>query len=191
LFSQGNGSNADHKNSAASIPAPVTAAAPVVDAPVPAATPVVNTTTTEEPEFTSATETASASSAAPAATVPPVTAQIKNQRAIEALQSAWVEIKDASGKTLYTGILKSSQLLPLPDNTKVTLTTGNAGGLRLVLNGQPQAAFGQLNEVKRNIPIDVPAPVAAAPAQIPAQAPAATPAQAPSTATLPSITFER
>jgi len=124
-------------------------------------------TTTAAPEFTSTTP-----SAAPVAT--PVAPAAKNRRVIEALQSSWVEIKDASGKTLFTNILKTGQLLPLPENTKVTLTTGNAGGLRLILDGAPQAAFGTVNEVKRNMLIDVPtapaatAPLAVAPAQNPA-----------------------
>ena len=194
--------NSEHKKLPPTVPAPITAAAPVVDAPVsgfassdsapttttaPAASsPTINTSTTEEPEFTSAT-----SSDAPAN--PPEQAAapmpIKNQRAIEALQSAWVEIKDQSGKTLYTGILKATQLLPLPDTTKVTMTTGNAGGLRLVLNGQPQPAFGQLNEVKRNIVIDVAAAIPAAmPAPVTTPAPSAA---APAPSATPHVTFER
>lgn len=204
FFTQSN--NGTDKKASATIPAPVTASAPVVDAPVPAATPVVNTTTTEAPEFTAtgneepAAQTSNAAQNQPAAAEEqnPALAQIKNQRAIEALQSAWVEIKDGSGKTLYTGILKATQLLPLPDNTKVTLTTGNAGGLRLILNGQPQPAFGQVNEVKRNIAIEVPVASATVPTNAPTAsgttapaAPAAMPTKTATPSTLPEITFER
>lgn len=161
FFTRGSG----HEKSAPSVPSPMVDAAPVVDAPVAAAStpastsapaPETVTTTTEAPEFTSAAP----ATAPPAAA--PVVAHLKNRQAIEALQSAWVEIRDAGGKTLYTGILKATQLLPLPDNARVTLTTGNAGGLRLVIDGQPQAAFGQINEVKRNIVIDAPVAAGAA-----------------------------
>lgn len=200
FFTQGNGDS--QKRSATTVPAaPITEAAPasVETPPVASSVPAVNATTTEEPEFTSATSAVTTATAqapaqvsAPAQGQAQAPTQIKNQRAIEALQSAWVEIKDANGKTLYTGILKATQLLPLPDTTKVTLTTGNAGGLRLVLNGQPQAAFGQANEVKRNILIDV----AAAPAPASAVTPAVQPASSATTsqkvpASLPEVTFER
>jgi cytoskeleton protein RodZ len=156
------------KKTAPVIPAPVTESAPLGDArtgdgkavenaaPNNAAVPpsensVPANTTTAAPQFTT-------TSAGPAVATPaPATPVVKNRRVIEALQSSWVEIKDPAGKTLFTNILKVGQLLPLPENTKVTLTTGNAGGLRLVLDGVPQAALGQINEVKRNMAIDVPA----------------------------------
>jgi cytoskeleton protein RodZ len=72
---------------------------------------------------------------------------------VEALKSSWVEVKNAKGTILFTSILKAGQLLPLPEEN-VTLTTGNAGGLRLVVDGVPQSALGQDNEVKRNIPLN-------------------------------------
>lgn len=179
------------------------------------------TITTEAPEFTSAaaTETPNAANGdspapntgdAPAANgsaangsavngngaaANPALTQIKNQRAIEALQSAWVEVKDANGKTLYTGILKASQLLPLPDHVKLTLTTGNAGGLRMILNGQAQEPLGQLNEVKRNIVLDANLAASAAAPQAETVAPSAGQAAAPAASSAPQqqppVTFER
>lgn len=178
----------------------------------PASAPVADTTT-EAPEFTNAVPAENAPAATADAAAPnPAIQQMKNRRAIEAMQSAWVEVKDAKGKTMYTGILKAGQLLPLPDNTKIGLTTGNAGGLRLIQDGQPLPAFGQVNEVKRDIVIPAvsPAPVAPSTAAVPdlksAEQPAAMPApKAPVAATVPAsapvtnstdtttpaITFER
>jgi cytoskeleton protein RodZ len=142
------------------IPAPVTESAPLGDTH---AADVTNTTapattTTAAPELLN-----TAATPAPVA-VPPA---VKNRRVIEALQSSWVEIKDPAGKILFTSILKAGQLLPLPENTRVTITTGNAGGLRLILDGQPQPALGQINEVKRSMPIDVPGATATPATMVP------------------------
>ena len=80
---------------------------------------------------------------------------VENRLVIEALKTAWVEVKDSKGTILFTSILKAGQLLPLPNDMMLTVTTGNAGGLRLIKDGAPDAApMGQTNEVKRNIVLD-------------------------------------
>jgi cytoskeleton protein RodZ len=153
FFTQG------EKKTSPVIPAPVTESAPLGDATAagPVTTNAPANTTTAAPELLNSAAAPATTSAAPAPAAAPMAVAVKNRRVIEALQSSWVEIKDPAGKTLFTSILKAGQLLPLPENTRVTLTTGNAGGLRLVLDGQPQPALGQINEVKRSMPIDVPA----------------------------------
>lgn len=133
----------------ASASAPANAAAPAAEAPqmefmgaAPEQKPVAEAVKTEAPVAAAPAETAAA---AP---------QVKNRRVLEALQPVWVEVKNDKGTILFTSILKAGQLLPLPDNSKVTVTTGNAGGLRMIVDGKTQAAFGQPNEVKRNIVLD-------------------------------------
>jgi cytoskeleton protein RodZ len=157
---------------ATSIPAPATAAVPA--APAPSADMTDSAPVTEEVKEAPV----AAAEATPEVTAKtPAPAVGTNRRVIEALQSSWVEIKDDKGKVLFTSILKAGQLLPLPETTKVTMTTGNAGGLRMILDGQPQEAFGQANEVKRNVVLDFPgtAPAAAPVAAVmPAEAPTST-----------------
>lgn len=126
---------------------PAAPAAPVQDAP--AATDPVNTVA----------DSATPVSATPAAGttdggLPPAIANVKNERILEALQSSWVEVRDDKNTILFTSILKSGQILPLPDSVRLTVTTGNAGGLRLIVKGKAMPAFGAQNEVKRNIVLD-------------------------------------
>jgi cytoskeleton protein RodZ len=78
----------------------------------------------------------------------------KREIFLEALESSWLEVKDGKGVILFTSILKQGQKLPIPDQNDITVTTGNAGGLRLLLNDKIVAPLGQANEVKRNIPLD-------------------------------------
>lgn len=126
-------------------PAPDTDTAPAPGANATPATDTAGTTATAAAATTNAPAAAGVVAAAPAMT---------GRVVVEAVQSAWVEIKDAKGVILFTNILKAGQLLPIPDQKGVTLTTGNAGGLRILVDGKPAAALGQVNEVKRNIPLD-------------------------------------
>lgn len=78
---------------------------------------------------------------------------VKNHRILEAVHASWVEVRDEKNTILFTSILKKGQILPLPDGARLTVTTGNAGGLRMLIDGKPQPLFGQPNEVKRNMVI--------------------------------------
>lgn len=146
-------SAATAQNSTTQEPEGFVSATPAADAAVtatqetPAATDAASATDAKE---TSNDATAEAADETPAAVVP---STVKNHRVLEAVQSSWVEVRDEKNTILFTSILKAGQILPLPDNTRLTLTTGNAGGLRLIIDGKPQSVFGQANEVKRNIVI--------------------------------------
>jgi cytoskeleton protein RodZ len=90
----------------------------------------------------------------PQQTAQEVAAAADTRLVLEALESSWVEIKDAQGIVLFTNILKEGQLLPIPDQEGIALTTGNAGGLRLVLDGKALPPLGKNNEVKRSLMLD-------------------------------------
>jgi cytoskeleton protein RodZ len=99
----------------------------------------------------SATETVKESTSLPqAAETVPATRDIF----LEATESAWTEIKDAKGAVLFTGMLKQGQKLPIPDQAGMTLSTGNAGGVRLVISGTAQSTIGAAGEIKRQIALD-------------------------------------
>ncbi len=120
-------------------------------APPSVATPENSTTAVSAglPASTTTAALPSASADAAAAPVVPTT-----RLAVEALESSWVEVKDSKGTVLFTSILKKGQLLPIPDQKGITLTTGNAGGLRIMVDGNALAPMGQTNEVKRNFALD-------------------------------------
>ena len=127
----------DSKPTTSAIPAPPVAA-DISEAPVAPAVPVPQ-----------AFEASPAASAVPAAPAPVV----EKAYFLEALQNAWLEVKDAQGTVLYSDTLKQGQKLPLPNQEGLVLSTGNAGGLRLLVNDQPQGTLGRVNEVKRNTPL--------------------------------------
>lgn len=148
----------------AGTPAVATASVPTVPAVAntTAAITASNAVPAALPAATAAAALPVTASPAPVATSAPVvkseatpaTAPVVAGFALEALQSSWVEIKDAKGAVLFTSILKQGQQLPLPDQKGLLLTTGNAGGLRLLRDGQSQQVLGAANEVKRNLSLD-------------------------------------
>ncbi|HEY1096606.1 MAG TPA: RodZ domain-containing protein [Alphaproteobacteria bacterium] len=126
-------------------PASVPALAPT-DAPATAAAPA---------KAEIATQPAAADPAKPAdAAKPATTAPAGTRILIEALEPSWVEIADGDGNILYTNILRVGQALPIPNKPGVTLTTGNAAGIQIILDGKKIGALGGKGDVKRAISLD-------------------------------------
>ena len=74
---------------------------------------------------------------------------------IRATQSSWVMVSDASGKAVFDQVLKPGEIFKVPDQQGLTLTTGNGGGIVLVLDNHdlPKVANGAPHVV-RDIPLD-------------------------------------
>jgi cytoskeletal protein RodZ len=73
---------------------------------------------------------------------------------IVATQESWVEIRDRNGRLLLTRVLQPGQRYDVPDEKGVTMITGNAGGIYLVVDGEKQSALGKPAAVRRNIQLD-------------------------------------
>ena len=67
---------------------------------------------------------------------------------IHARQRSWVAIV-ADGKEVMNGVLGASHDTSIRAREAVTVTAGNAGGLEVSFNGQPQPALGASNEVRK------------------------------------------
>jgi len=132
----------------AAAPAPV---APVAVAP-PAATPAVATAPSAS---TAATPSAAAPSPSPSTATPSTPAGAT----IMAKQNSWIQLRDAKGAVVVAKLLRAGESFPLPNTPGLMMTTGNAGGTFITVNGQPSAPLGQENQVVREIPLDA-APLA-------------------------------
>lgn len=92
---------------------------------------------------------------------------------IRATAKAWVEVHDASGAVVFTKLMRPGETWTVPDRPGLVLTTGNAGGTQLLVNGKPAPSLGSSGEVERDQPLDpalikagaLPAQIAAAAAQ--------------------------
>jgi cytoskeleton protein RodZ len=95
----------------------------------------------------SATE--QASTAAQPAPVPPAAKVV-----IRANRDSWIEIRDKDDAVLLQRVLRQGETFNVPDQKGLIMTTGNAGGIVIELEGRPLQSLGSLGVVKRGIKLD-------------------------------------
>lgn len=74
-----------------------------------------------------------------------------NEITITAFQDSWVQILDASEKTVYVRLMHAGDTYIVPSQGKYTLNTGNAGGLKITSRGQETKILGVNGQVIRGI----------------------------------------
>lgn len=90
----------------------------------------------------------------PAAPAAPATSTKKPQVILRASADAWVQVRDQSGQVLLNRILHAGDTWPVPDRPNLLLTTGNAGGTELVVDGVSTGALGSSGAVRRDLPLN-------------------------------------
>ncbi|CAH2603648.1 Helix-turn-helix domain-containing protein [Rhodovastum atsumiense] len=158
---------------AAAVPAaPVTAAGPATDQPMvlpfpTAAGPGQMASVTPPPALTPLPPS-SAAAAIPATGVfgPPLAAGTTTAAALPPLPEgtrivlrakadAWLQVRDRQqGQVLLNRVLRAGETWPVPPRERLVLTTGNAGGTEVLVDGQLTAALGIDGAVRRDLPLD-------------------------------------
>jgi cytoskeleton protein RodZ len=90
----------------------------------------------------------------PAAVTPAPPAADASRIVLRATADAWMQVKDHSGAILLNKILKAGDSWPVPPRTDLLLTTGNAGGTDIEVDGTPIPSLGGSGAVRRDIPLD-------------------------------------
>ncbi len=94
-----------------------------------------------------------ATMAAPPADVPP--AVNGGRIALRATADAWVQVRDRQGSVLLNRVLRAGETWAVPGGRDgLTLTTGNAGGTELLVDGQVTPALGASGAVRRDLPLN-------------------------------------
>lgn len=70
---------------------------------------------------------------------------------IEAVTDSWVQIRGPDGALVMTRVLRPGETYTVPDRDGLTMITGNAGGLQIVVDGESAPALGTEGDVVRNI----------------------------------------
>jgi cytoskeleton protein RodZ len=73
---------------------------------------------------------------------------------VRATGDSWVQIKDPSGNTLFTRVLNDGDIYRVPNQSGLTLDTGNAGTLSILVDGKAIPSLGGFGDVVRNIGLD-------------------------------------
>ncbi len=141
-------------------------ASPPVAAPTPVKPPDPQTTTAE-PSAADHTPTmayaadpppGAVSPSSAAAATPPSAASAGDSGephlAVRASADAWLQVRQRSGPVLFSRVLHAGETWPVPAQPDLMLTTGNAGGTVLVVDGVAGAPLGPPGAVRRDLPLD-------------------------------------
>ncbi|HVY99015.1 MAG TPA: DUF4115 domain-containing protein, partial [Dongiaceae bacterium] len=131
--------------------APATTPAPTAPAAAPAATEATAGATTPTPPAAPAASP-TAQETASAATAPVVAPAAKV--IIRANRDSWIEIRDKDDNVLLQKVLRQGESFNVPDQKGLLMTTGNAGGIVIELEGKALQSLGSLGVVKRGIKLD-------------------------------------
>jgi len=73
---------------------------------------------------------------------------------IRATADSWVQVNDRNGSLVMTRVLRPGDSYRVPDAEGLELVTGNAGGLRIFVDGDEAPPLGAPGTVLRDIPLD-------------------------------------
>ena len=73
---------------------------------------------------------------------------------LQATGDSWVQVRDADGQLLLTRVLHDGDVYRVPNRDGLTLHTGDAGRLAVLVDGQAAPALGDPGDVVRDIPLD-------------------------------------
>ena len=102
----------------------------------------------------------SPSSAAAAPVTPPPELASAGQPAdqsrivLRANADAWVQVRDRAGPVLLTRTMHAGDTWEVPSEPNLVLTTGNAGGTDLLVDGAATPSLGGSGVVRRDLPLD-------------------------------------
>src|SRR5213075_494028 len=94
----------------------------------------------------------SAMAAVPTATDP--TPNPPGEVVIRATADSWIQIRDARQSVLLTRVLKAGESCRAPAQPGLSMRTGNAGGLEIMVDGVPAPPIGARGMARRNVVLD-------------------------------------
>ena len=85
----------------------------------------------------------------------PVVAAKPHPVVLKAVQDVWLEIRDGSNVPIFSRVLKQGEEYWVPaDAVNYKMTTGNAGGLQIVVEGVDVPITGRKGEVRRRVSLN-------------------------------------
>lgn len=73
---------------------------------------------------------------------------------LRARLESWVQITNAKGESIFSRVLRAGETYAVPGEPGLMMTTGNAGGIDIVLDDKKLKSLGSVGLVRRNIPLD-------------------------------------
>ncbi|MGH6891158.1 MAG: RodZ domain-containing protein [Dongiaceae bacterium] len=73
---------------------------------------------------------------------------------VRARLESWIQVTNASKEVVFSRVLRVGETYTVPDEKGLVLTTGNAGGVEILLDGKKLKSLGTVGLVRRGIPLD-------------------------------------
>lgn len=73
---------------------------------------------------------------------------------LHANASSWVEIRNHDDQRVFSRLMRAGETYDVPPTPGLTLTTGNAGGLTIDVDGKALPPLGKIGDVRRDLPLD-------------------------------------
>ena len=76
---------------------------------------------------------------------------------LRARTDAWVQVRDRQGQVLFSRVMRTGESWQVPPSAvghQLLLTTGNAGGTDLLVDGVVAPAIGPVGALRRDVPLD-------------------------------------
>jgi len=134
---------------AAAAPEPAPGQPPAPPVPVAEAPPPAPPAAAAAPAAAPAT-----ADAAPPASPTATSAAAAPAIVLQANADTWVQVRNAQKATLLERLMHTGEIWRAPDEPGLTLTTGNAGGLTVLVGGTPAPSLGGTGAVRRDVPLD-------------------------------------
>ncbi len=73
---------------------------------------------------------------------------------IRARLESWIQVSNAKQEVVFSRVLRAGETYTVPDEKGLMFTTGNAGGVEILVDGRKLKSLGTVGLVKRDIPLD-------------------------------------
>lgn len=73
---------------------------------------------------------------------------------LRAKLESWVQITNEKGESVFSRVLRAGETYTVPSEPGLMLTTGNAGGVEVMLDGKKLKSLGSVGLVRRDFPLD-------------------------------------
>ncbi len=73
---------------------------------------------------------------------------------LRARAESWIQVRDRQGQVLLNRVLRAGEVWPVPPRLALLMTTGNAGGTEILVDGAATPTLGADGAVRRDLALD-------------------------------------
>ena len=92
--------------------------------------------------------------AVPAAPPPPAAVTDEGRVLLRLNSDTWIQVRERQGHVLLNRVMRGGESWPVPKGAALLLTTGNAGGTELLVDGEATPPLGPSGAVRRDVALE-------------------------------------